>query len=75
MRLRFELDVLLRALRINADLADQMLNFYRNAKDWRSTYKRAFITPLVDIIWGGEYLRSQVREYRNEKGLSAYRCT
>ena len=33
MRLRFELDVLLRALRINADLANQMLNFYRNAKD------------------------------------------
>ena len=33
MRLRFKLDVLLRALRINADLVDQMLNFYRNAKD------------------------------------------
>jgi hypothetical protein len=33
MWLRVELDVLLRALRINANLADQMLNFYSDAKD------------------------------------------
>lgn len=33
MRLCIELDVLLRALRINANLADQMLNFYSDAKD------------------------------------------
>jgi hypothetical protein len=33
MRLGIELDVLLRALRINANLADHILNFYSDAKD------------------------------------------
>lgn len=32
------------------------------------TYKCAFVTPLVDIIWGGEYLRPHVRKrYWNYK--------